>query len=99
MIINSVLSALAFRLLDYSWSNSFYAGALMAQIGEYSLLISAIAFQTGLISNSYYKNILSACGFSILFSTIWITLMRAFIFKKKSFLRQGLNEFLEYVKN
>lgn len=51
IIVNSSISMLAFRFLRHSWSNSFYAGALMAQIGEFSLLINAVAYHSGLMKN------------------------------------------------
>jgi CPA2 family monovalent cation:H+ antiporter-2 len=99
VIINSALSALALWILRYSLRDSLYGGALMSQIGEYSLLIASVAFQFGSISATLYKTILCTSVLSILFSTVWITLIRAFIFKEESFLRQAAHYVLKNKAN
>lgn len=88
ILVNSFISMLGFRLLEYKWSDSFFAGALMAQIGEYSLLINGMAYHSGIISAFIYKHVIAACCISTLLSTLWITIMRAFIFKRQSFIRE-----------
>lgn len=39
LLVNSAINALVFRLLKESWRNSIYAGALLSQIGEFSLVL------------------------------------------------------------
>lgn len=95
ILVNSIISMLGLRMLSYKWSDSFYAGALLAQIGEYSLLINAMAYHSGIISPFIYKHVIAACCISILLSTLWITIMRAFIFKRQSFIR----DYSHHLKN
>jgi CPA2 family monovalent cation:H+ antiporter-2 len=94
MIINSILSMLVFKLLKYEWRTSLYAGALLSQIGEYSLLASTLAFQTHIIEEEFYKHIFSVCCLSLLISTIWISILRIFIFKEHLGILSAKDEYI-----
>jgi CPA2 family monovalent cation:H+ antiporter-2 len=99
MVINSLLSTIVFRSLRHNWRNSIYAGALLSQIGEYSLLASSLAYQLKIIELNFYKNVLIVSCLSLLFSTIWITILRAFIHKEKSTTRliyQRISRFVSH---
>jgi CPA2 family monovalent cation:H+ antiporter-2 len=76
LIINSLLSAIVFRLLRYSWQDSLYAGALLSQIGELGLLACSIAHKTGIIDEGFFKTALAVTGLSLLLSTVWVTVLR-----------------------
>lgn len=76
MVINSILSALVFRLLRFTWKDSFNAGALLAQTGEFGLLACTVAFQLKIIDIDFFKTALSVMGLSLLLSSIWITFLR-----------------------
>jgi CPA2 family monovalent cation:H+ antiporter-2 len=84
LVINSLLSAFVFHLMKHDWRTSLYAGALLSQIGEYSLLATSLAFQVKIIQLDFYKLVLMVSCLTLLFSTAWITIMRAFIYKEKS---------------
>jgi CPA2 family monovalent cation:H+ antiporter-2 len=79
LITNSLLSAIVFRLLRYSWSNSLYGGALLSQTGELGLLACSIAYKTGIINEGFFKTALAVTGLTLLLSTIWMTVLRRLI--------------------
>jgi len=77
---NSLINALAFRLLKESWKNSVYAGALLSQIGEFSLVLCVIARDLNLVDNFSYQLTLAVISLTMLLSSGWITIIRAFLF-------------------
>lgn len=83
MFINSLLSAIVFRLLSYSWKNSIYAGALLSQTGELGILACSLAYKMGMINIDVFKTALAVTGLSLLFSTIWMTVLRKFVYTYK----------------
>ncbi|MGD1320220.1 cation:proton antiporter [Chryseobacterium sp. 2R14A] len=79
---NSVMSAIIFRLLKYNWKDSWYGGALLSQTGEFGILALSIAYKTGIIEYSLYKTGLGITCLSLLFSTIWIAILKGIIEKR-----------------
>lgn len=75
LICNSIMSAIIFRSLKYNWKDSWYGGALLSQTGEFGILALSIAYKTGIIEYSLYKDGLGITCLSLLFSTIWITIL------------------------
>jgi CPA2 family monovalent cation:H+ antiporter-2 len=78
---NSVMSAIIFRLLKYNWKDSWYGGALLSQTGEFGILALSVAYKTGIIEYSLYKTGLGITCLSLLFSTIWIAILKGIIEK------------------
>jgi len=76
LVINSMLSALVFRLLGHSWSESLYGGALISQAGELGLLAGAVAYKAGIVDEGFFKTELAAAGLTLLLSTAWMTVLR-----------------------
>lgn len=81
VIFQNGFSAISFRLLGYSWSNGIYAGALLSNIGELSLVIALLANQSGIIDNNMLKLVIAVAILSILFTTIWTAVIRTFIYR------------------
>jgi CPA2 family monovalent cation:H+ antiporter-2 len=81
MVMNSILSAIVFKLLHFSWKNSFYAGALLSQTGEFGLLACTVAYQLKIIDIEFFKTGLCVMGLSLLLSSIWITILRRLIYR------------------
>jgi len=75
LLINSLLSAVVFRVLHYSWHNSLYAGALLSQTGELGLLACSIAYKAGIIEESFFKTALAVTGLTLLLSTAWMAIL------------------------
>ncbi|RTZ46820.1 hypothetical protein EJ377_15600 [Chryseobacterium arthrosphaerae] len=72
-----------FRLLKSDWKESLYGGALLSQTGEFGIMALSIAYKAKIIEYSLYKAGLGITCLSILLSTIWISVLKSLIEKKK----------------
>lgn len=75
---NCILSAFAFRALQYQWKESFYGGALLSQTGELGILVLSVAYKSGIIDYGFFKLGIAITALSLLISTLWISLFRSF---------------------
>jgi CPA2 family monovalent cation:H+ antiporter-2 len=91
LTINSAINALVFRLLKESWRNSIYAGALLSQIGEFSLILCIVAKNQNLVNDFWYQLTLTVISVTMLMTAIWINIIRIFIYKQPSHLRFTAN--------
>lgn len=71
-VTNNFINAIIVRFLGESWSDSLYTGAILAQIGEFSFIIGATAYFTGLISEYTYQIIISTISITLIISPLWI---------------------------
>jgi CPA2 family monovalent cation:H+ antiporter-2 len=71
-LLNSLINIFVLRVFKYAWATSFYTGALLLQIGEFSFIIGATAFFTGIIADFAYQVIVSAISLSLLLSSFWV---------------------------
>jgi CPA2 family monovalent cation:H+ antiporter-2 len=76
LVINSLLSAIVFRVLRHNWSESLYGGALLSQTGELGLLAGAVAFKAHLIDEGFFKTELAVTSVTLLLSTVWMSMLR-----------------------
>lgn len=81
MIINSLINMLVFRLLGESWHNSIYAGALLSQIGEFSLVLCIVAKSQDLINEYWYQLTLAVISAIMLLTALWINSIKKFVYK------------------
>ena len=72
LLTNTVLNAVILRVLGYEWTPSFYAGALLSQIGEFSFVIAAVGSQAHIISEIAYQYTIVVIALSLLVSPLWI---------------------------
>ena len=79
LITNSLISAIAFRLLGMSWNDSWWAGALLSQTGELGLLACSMAAASGMIDTGLYKLAVAVTGLTLLLSTVWTSALRAML--------------------
>lgn len=84
MVIHSFSTAWVFSLLRFSWKQSFYAGALLSQTGEFGILLCAIAYNTGIIDETFYKTGLAVTALSLLLTTFWEKLPGALLENKRT---------------
>ena len=89
LISNSLMSAVAFRMLRFNWRDSLYGGALLSQTGEFGILALSVAYKSGIIEYSLYKSGLAITCLSLLLSTIWVTVLDR-VLKKNSKIFLGL---------
>ena len=87
LIVNSAINALVFKLLNESWRNSIYAGALLSQIGEFSLVLSIVAKSQQMVTDFWYQLTLAVVSVTMLMTAIWINIIRKFIYKHQSYLQ------------
>jgi CPA2 family monovalent cation:H+ antiporter-2 len=80
VLINSVINTLVFRLLKETWKNSVYAGALLSQIGEFSLVLCTVAKSLNLVDDFSFQLTLSVISISMLMTAAWISFIRRFLF-------------------
>jgi len=79
LLINSLFGVVVFRIMKFPWPESIYSGALLSQTGEFGLLACSLAFQTQIINDGFYKTTLAVLAFSLLLSSIWMTVLRKLI--------------------
>jgi CPA2 family monovalent cation:H+ antiporter-2 len=81
LLSNSLISAIVFRLLKFDWKSSWYGGALLSQTGEFGILALTIAYKAHIIEFELYKAGLGITCLTLLFSTIWIAVLKKMIHK------------------
>lgn len=75
-LINSFINTFIMRLFNEDWANSLYAGATLAQIGEFSFILGATGYMYGLINLYDYQLVLSVISISLVMSPFWVILVR-----------------------
>jgi len=81
LVINSLINTVVFRLTGHTWRNSFYAGALLSQIGEFSFVLMTVARDMGLVSDRMHQVILAVIALSMVLSAAWTKAIHKFIFR------------------
>lgn len=76
LIINWMVNSLAFRWLGKPWGHSLVAGAMLAQIGEFSFVLVAAGLAEGAIGSFAYKLTVLIIALSLLLSPAMIALAR-----------------------
>ena len=76
LVSNTLLNGFILRVLGYHWRESFYAGAILAQIGEFSFVLAAVGLSSGIISDIAYQYTIAVIALSLLISPFWIWLAR-----------------------
>ena len=72
LVGNTLLNAMILRWLGYRWRESLYAGAMLAQIGEFSFVLAAVGLSTAIISEIAYQYTIAVIALSLLLSPFWI---------------------------
>ena len=77
LIVNNLINASIFMLFGQNWRDSIYAGAILAQIGEFSFILGSTGYVVGIVSDFTYKLIVSIISLTLLISPLWITIIRS----------------------
>jgi monovalent cation:H+ antiporter-2, CPA2 family len=72
---NTAINALIFRSLGDPWRYSIFAGAHLAQIGEFSFVLAATGAAHGLLPEFTHKLVISVIALSLVLSPAWIALV------------------------
>jgi CPA2 family monovalent cation:H+ antiporter-2 len=78
-LINNTINVFMIHIFSKDWKISFYAGALLSQIGEFGFILGSTGYYSGIIKNHSYQLIISTIALSLLISPLWISLTRRLI--------------------
>ena len=76
-LVNTAINAAMLRVLGDPWRYSVYAGAYLAQIGEFSFLLIAVGMHAKIITPFIYQLAVAVIALSLFLSPSWIALVRA----------------------
>ena len=75
LVGNTTINALIFRALGDPWRYSVYAGAHLAQIGEFSFVLAAVGVGEALITSFEYQLVIAVISATLILSPAWIALV------------------------
>ncbi|MYJ73343.1 MAG: cation:proton antiporter [Rhodospirillaceae bacterium] len=78
-VVKTAVNVGILRLLREPWPNALAAGILLAQIGEFSLVVSEVAQERAIITSESGQLIVAVIAFSLLMSPLWIAIARRLI--------------------
>lgn len=81
-ITNTLINAVILKVLGENWNVSVYQGSLLAQIGEFAFVIAAVGMSSVIITEQAYKMIITTIALTILFSPLWIILVKHLLNKQ-----------------
>ncbi len=87
-VFKTALNVGALRLLGQSWPVAFLSGAVMAQIGEFSFLLSLLGVSSGVIGRDDSRLIVAVTVLSLALSPLWLVTAR----RVHALARQGIGE-------
>lgn len=73
-VTNTLINAGILRVLGEDVRDSLYAGAMLAQIGEFSFLLAAVGLQSEIISPFAYQIAVAVISITLVLSPAWISL-------------------------
>lgn len=76
LLTNTFINALIFKALGDNWGESFYSGALLSQIGEFSFVLVGIGLSKNFSGDYAYQSTLAVIVLSLVLSPLWIALIR-----------------------
>lgn len=68
IVTNTAVNAGILKVLGRRWRNALYGGVLLSQIGEFSFVLAAVGYQSGLIEAFGYQLTLSVITLSLMVS-------------------------------
>jgi len=72
LLTNTIINALIIRALGRSWHESWFAGALLAQVGELSFLLAAVGVRSGMITSFACQATVVTIALTLTLSPLWI---------------------------
>lgn len=78
-LTNHFINAAVLHYFGDDWRSSFFGGAMLAQVGELSFVLSASAYGTGIISDFEYQLTVIIISLTLLFSPFWIALTKKMV--------------------
>lgn len=78
-LTNHFLNSMILRFFSCSWKEALLGGALLAQIGELSFLLSSTSLSLGIIADFGYKFTICLISLTLIISPFWIGATEKFI--------------------
>lgn len=75
-IFKTALNILLLRLFGETWPRALLAGALLAQIGEFSFIMAALGVGVQAVSQEAYRLIVAVTVLSLVVSPLWLEISR-----------------------
>lgn len=75
-VVNTLITVGILRFIHISWKESLLAGALLAQVGEFSYLLVAFGLSSNIITSFSYQVTIAVITLSLLFSPLWIVAIK-----------------------
>jgi len=75
-VTNMAINAIILRILGSSWGDSIYAGALLAQIGEFAFVLAAVGLHAEVIVETAYQLIIAVISLTLLLSPAWVAITK-----------------------
>jgi len=82
-LTNHFVNAIILKLFSSTWKEAFLGGAMLAQIGELSFLLSSTAFGLDIIEDYAYFFTISLISITLLLSPFWIAMSERLLNIKK----------------
>ncbi|WP_321394222.1 cation:proton antiporter [Emcibacter sp.] len=76
MCLKTVANVMILRWLGMAKSEAYMTGAVLAQVGEFSFILAAMGLGAGTIDNDSYKYVVAVITLSLLFTPLWLYLVR-----------------------
>mgnify|MGYP001813353482 CR=1 FL=1 len=71
---NTIINALILRIFGLNWKMSWYGGAVLAGIREFSFVLAILGVRTGVITEFAYQLTVATIALTMFASPIWIRL-------------------------
>ncbi|MEQ8193915.1 MAG: cation:proton antiporter [Rhodospirillales bacterium] len=75
-VFKTVMNVGTLRLLGQTWNTAFLGGVMLAQIGEFSFLLSLVGVQNGVISQADSRLVVAVTVLSLALSPVWVITAR-----------------------
>ncbi len=75
-IFKTAMNTVILRFLGQPWTTAFLTSAILAQIGEFSFLLSRTGLETGLIGEDTMRLVVAVTVLSLALSPMWVVTVR-----------------------
>lgn len=75
-ILNTFINMLALKGTGISRKESFYGGAVLSQVGEFSFVIAAVGLNLKIITGDGYQLSITVISLSLIISPLWISIVK-----------------------
>lgn len=81
-LTNHLINTVVLHYFCRNWRNSFYGGAMLAQVGELGFIILAAAYSYQVISDYTYQLTILTIALTLLISPLWIEGSKWLVYRK-----------------